>query len=97
MNPKPIGAAILDACRQLNERLAPFKTEGRPWKDTVNAAYMSRVDLSAHGFYLTPDISGGSGTRPFNYYTFGAAVSEVPQQQFDPHDMTPKPPITSHP
>ncbi len=36
-----------------------------------------RVDLSAHGFYLTPDVTGGSGNRPFNYYVFGASVSEV--------------------
>lgn len=75
------GAAILDACRQLNERLAPFRqaaeAEGRAWKDIVNAAYMARVDLSAHGFYVTPDITGGSGNRPFNYYTYGCAVAEV--------------------
>ncbi len=43
----------------------------------VNAAYMERVDLSAHGFYITPDITGGGGNRPFNYFTLGASVSEV--------------------
>lgn len=40
-------------------------------------AYMARVDLSAHGFYRTPDVTGAEGTMPFNYYTFGTAVSEV--------------------
>ncbi|KAG2484282.1 hypothetical protein HYH03_016926 [Edaphochlamys debaryana] len=74
------GAAVLDACRQINERLEPYKSklaEGGSWKDVVNAAYLSRVDLSAHGFYITPDITGFGGNRPFNYFCFGAAVSEV--------------------
>jgi xanthine dehydrogenase/oxidase len=43
----------------------------------VQAAYMERVDLSAHGFYATPEISGFGGARPFNYLTYGAAVAEV--------------------
>ncbi len=33
--------------------------------------------MSAHGFHRTPDITGFGGSRPFNYFTFGAAVSEV--------------------
>ena len=41
------------------------------------AAHLSRVDLSAHGFYKTPDITGFGGTRPFSYFTYGAAASEV--------------------
>ena len=56
------GAATSDACRQLNERLAPYR-EARPdatFKELVNAAYLDRVDLSAHGFYATPDITGGA-------------------------------------
>ncbi|GAX80308.1 hypothetical protein CEUSTIGMA_g7746.t1 [Chlamydomonas eustigma] len=71
------GAAILDACRQLKERLAPYTANGTDWVKAVNSAYMARVDLSAHGFYLTPDVTGGDGNRPFNYYAFGASVSEV--------------------
>lgn len=47
------------------------------FSDLVNAAYLARVDLSAHGFYRTPDITGFGGARPFNYFTFGAAASEV--------------------
>ncbi len=47
----------------------------------MQAAWFDRTDLSAHGFYKTPDITGWNGqkwqTRPFNYFTFGAAVSEV--------------------
>ena len=36
-----------------------------------------RVDLSAHGFYKTPDVTGFGGALPFNYFTFGASCSEV--------------------
>ncbi|EFJ45339.1 hypothetical protein VOLCADRAFT_63971 [Volvox carteri f. nagariensis] len=73
------GAAVLDACRQLSERLAPYRSKlpSGTWKEVVNAAYLDRVDLSAHGFYATPDITGFGGNRPFNYFCFGAAVSEV--------------------
>jgi len=35
------------------------------------------VDLSAHGFYKTPDVTGFGGALPFNYFTFGASCSEV--------------------
>lgn len=41
---------------------------------------MGRIDLSAHGFYKTPDISFDWGTgqgNPFRYFTYGAAFAEV--------------------
>ena len=44
------------------------------------AAYQQRVPLFAQGFYRTPDIHFDSKTgrgRPFHYFAFGAAVSEV--------------------
>lgn len=48
--------------------------------DLVSQAYMARVQLSAAGFYKTPDIhwdrAAGKG-RPFYYFAYGAAVSEV--------------------
>jgi len=48
--------------------------------DFVEAAYMARVPLSATGFYKTPKIhwdrKKGQG-RPFYYYAYGAAVSQV--------------------
>ncbi|WP_022706798.1 xanthine dehydrogenase molybdopterin binding subunit [Paracoccus zeaxanthinifaciens] len=51
-----------------------------PWADLIRAAYMARIQLSAAGFYKTPKIhwdrSTGQG-RPFFYYAYGAAVSEV--------------------
>lgn len=46
----------------------------------IGEAYMARVHLSAAGFYKTPDIhwdrAAGKG-RPFYYFAYGAAVSEV--------------------
>ncbi|MEW5315300.1 MAG: hypothetical protein WDW38_006740 [Sanguina aurantia] len=74
------GGAVLDACSQLAERLAPFRTAlgpDVPFKAVVNAAHMERVDLCAHGFYKTPDVTGFGGNRPFNYFCYGAAVSEI--------------------
>ncbi len=48
--------------------------------DFIRQAYMARVQLSAAGFYKTPKIhwdrSKGTG-RPFYYFAYGAAVSEV--------------------
>ncbi len=51
-----------------------------PFPDFIKAAYMARVQLSAAGFYKTPKIhwDRASGTgRPFYYFAYGAAVSEV--------------------
>ena len=51
-----------------------------PFADVVRRAYMGRVQLSAAGFYKTPkvhwDRAAGRG-RPFYYFAYGAAVSEV--------------------
>ena len=51
-----------------------------PFAEFVDAAYMARVSLSATGFYKTPDIhwdrEAGRG-RPFYYFAYGAACSEV--------------------
>ena len=52
--------AVNDACRQLNERLAPYKQsmKGATFEEIVRTAHMDRIDLSAHGWYITPDITG---------------------------------------
>jgi xanthine dehydrogenase large subunit len=51
-----------------------------PFDAFVKEAYMARVALSATGFYKTPKIhwdrANGQG-RPFYYFAYGAAVSEV--------------------
>ncbi len=50
------------------------------FQEVVQSAYFARVSLSETGFYRTPGIHWdkkiGSG-RPFNYYAFGMAVSEI--------------------
>ncbi|MGB0504711.1 MAG: xanthine dehydrogenase molybdopterin binding subunit [Pikeienuella sp.] len=51
-----------------------------PWAAAVKSAYMSRVSLAASGFYATPDIhwdKEAAKGRPFYYFAYGAAVSEV--------------------
>lgn len=48
--------------------------------ELVNAAYLARVPLWANGFYATPAIHFDHEQkrgRPFLYYAYGAAVSEV--------------------
>lgn len=53
---------------------------GMTFAELASLAYTRRLQLSAAGFYATPDLkwdwSVGKG-RPFHYYAFGAAVSEV--------------------
>ncbi|MFY0692276.1 MAG: xanthine dehydrogenase molybdopterin binding subunit [Paracoccaceae bacterium] len=48
--------------------------------EAINLAYTHRVSLSATGFYATPKVAWdrikGQG-RPFFYFAYGAAVSEV--------------------
>lgn len=55
-----------------------LSTAGATWKEVVNAAYLDRTDLSAHGFYITPDITGFGGNRPFNYFCFVSAAGMSP-------------------
>jgi xanthine dehydrogenase large subunit len=51
-----------------------------PFAELVRKAYMARVSLSSTGFYKTPkihwDAAKGQG-RPFFYFSYGAACSEV--------------------
>ena len=51
-----------------------------PFAALCEMAYKQRVPLFAQGFYRTPDIHFDFKTargRPFHYYAYGAAVSEV--------------------
>ncbi len=54
--------------------------EELPFDAFIKQAYLARVQLSAAGFYKTPKIhwdrAKGMG-RPFYYYAYGAACSEV--------------------
>jgi xanthine dehydrogenase large subunit len=58
---------------QVGERTMTFK-------GFVNEAYLARISLSAAGYYRTPDIHYDRAShrgRPFYYYAYGAACSEV--------------------
>ncbi|KAK7066585.1 hypothetical protein SK128_003644, partial [Halocaridina rubra] len=77
------GMAVKNACEAIYHRLEPFiaKNPKGSWEDWVKAAYFDRISLSATGFYKTPDITSFDFVKQtgnhFNYFTFGAAVSEV--------------------
>jgi xanthine dehydrogenase large subunit len=50
------------------------------FEQVVQEAYSSRISLSATGYYRTPNLSWDPDTgkgRPFYYFAYGAAVSEV--------------------
>lgn len=55
-------------------------TQKMPFADFVHLAYVNRISLSSNGFYKTPDIHWDRATasgRPFYYFSYGTAVSEV--------------------
>jgi xanthine dehydrogenase large subunit len=56
-----------------------------PFRAVCEAAYRQRVALFAQGYYRTPEIHYDPVTlrgRPFYYYVYGAAVSEVELDAF---------------
>jgi xanthine dehydrogenase large subunit len=57
-----------------------FGNATMPFGDLARAAYAGRVQLWSDGFYSTPKIHWDMKTmtgRPFYYFAYGAAVSEV--------------------
>ncbi|XP_041418512.1 xanthine dehydrogenase/oxidase isoform X1 [Xenopus laevis] len=76
------GMAILNACQIILQRLEPYKNSNPDgsWESWISAAYLDRVSLSATGFYKIPcigyDAEKNEG-RPSNYFSYGAACSEV--------------------
>ncbi|KAL0483649.1 xanthine dehydrogenase/oxidase [Acrasis kona] len=78
------GMAVQNACEQLKSRLDRFQSSRNvnyaSWEELIDAAYHYTVNLSAQGFYKTPDLhlnwDKGRGT-PFSYYTYGTACSEI--------------------
>jgi xanthine dehydrogenase molybdopterin binding subunit/xanthine dehydrogenase small subunit len=63
-------------------RICPRKSSKTAisFPELVKRAYLSRISLSATGYYCTPDIhwdrAAGRG-KPFHYFACGAAVTEV--------------------
>lgn len=77
------GMAVLHACQEIRSRLEPIR-ERLPREASLaqiaKAAYLDRIDLSAHGFYATPDVGFDWTSQTgalFNYFTWGVAASEV--------------------
>ena len=57
-----------------------FKRKSFKFNKLIKEAYLNRVSLSSSGFYATPKIYFDKKTfkgRPFLYFCYGAAVSEV--------------------
>lgn len=50
------------------------------WEELVASAHEARIDLSAHSFYATPDLTLDPATlkgSPFAYHVYGTAVAVV--------------------
>lgn len=79
------GMAVLNACETIVERLAPYKEKNpnASFKELTLIAHMDRVNLTANGFYATPEVGyffkpdGKGDGLPFNYFNYGAACAEV--------------------
>ena len=77
------GYAVYNACEQLNKRLAPYREKFGPkatMEQIAHAAYFDRVNLSAQGFYKTPEIGYSweeNKGKMFFYFTQGVAAAEV--------------------
>ena len=55
-------------------------THTRSWQEVVSGAYANRIQLWSDGFYATPKIHYDKKTlsgRPFYYFAYGAACTEV--------------------
>ena len=60
--------------------LVKFKGKSFKFNSLIKEAYLNRISLSSSGFYATPKIHFDKKTfsgRPFLYFCYGAAVSEV--------------------
>jgi xanthine dehydrogenase/oxidase len=76
------GMAVLNACEQIMTRLQPVKEKNPSfkWSELVRTAYMDRINLSANGFYSTPDLTfdwASNTGKMFSYFTYGAACTLV--------------------
>ena len=60
--------------------MVKFKGKNFKFNSLIKEAYLNRVSLSSSGFYATPKIHFDKKNftgRPFLYFAYGAAVSEV--------------------
>lgn len=73
------GQCSVDEIRWGSEQIS---APGQQWSfaELVHQAYFNRISLSSTGFYATPDIHWDreqATGRPFYYFAYGAAVTEV--------------------
>ena len=60
--------------------LIKFNNKSFKFESIIKDAYLNRISLSSSGFYSTPKINFNKKTfsgRPFLYFCYGAAVTEV--------------------
>ena len=72
------GCAASEVCFENGQVSSPTST--RAFKAVVQQAYAARIQLWSDGFYRTPKIHYDKTTltgRPFYYFAYGAACSEV--------------------
>ncbi|BAN23984.1 xanthine dehydrogenase molybdopterin binding subunit [Caballeronia insecticola] len=73
------GTVTPEQVRFANDRVI-VGNDAIPFGEIVQKAYLARVQLWSDGFYATPKLYWDQATmqgRPFFYYSYGAAVSEV--------------------
>ncbi|XP_048742317.2 xanthine dehydrogenase/oxidase-like isoform X2 [Ostrea edulis] len=77
------GGAVMNACQILKDRLQPLKDAmpDAPWEKLIQAAYFSRISLSAAGFFKSRNVGydfqkQGEGEYAL-YNSYGAACSVV--------------------
>ncbi|GAA5885066.1 hypothetical protein JCM6882_007215 [Rhodosporidiobolus microsporus] len=79
------GYAVLNACRELNERLKPYREKlgpDAPLSALAGAAWGDRVSLSTTGHHATPNLGYVWNVQKrtgdlFHYFTQGVAATEV--------------------
>ncbi len=79
------GMAAQIAAEKIQKRLDAFAatqpgSEGWSFAELCRRAHMGRISLAATGFYATPKIAYDRANhrgRPFLYFAYGAALSEV--------------------
>jgi xanthine dehydrogenase large subunit len=79
------GMAAKNAAETIRKRLEDFAASeadsaGWSFPELCRRAHLARISLAATGYYATPDIGYDRAShrgRPFLYFAYGAALSEV--------------------